>query len=107
MKIFKEDKEIKRVIFNVEISLAERLENAKDEAKHYGKKLDVDEAVNKAIEKFLKKAEKKLQELREEFEENGNKDDRPYYFAASDSDDQVDDAGSPGADEHQANNQNS
>ena len=65
MKVFKDDREIKRVIFNIDSELAERLENAKEQARKFGKKLDVDEAINKTLEKFLKKAEKKLQELHE------------------------------------------
>lgn len=75
MKVFKEDREIKRVIFNVDVDLAERLEKAKENARKLGKKLDVDEAVNKTLEKFLKKAEKKLEELIEDYD--GNEDGRP------------------------------
>jgi hypothetical protein len=63
MSIFKEESETKRVIFNVEIDLAKRLETAKKNARTIGKKLDVDTAVNKALEKFLKKAEKKIYEV--------------------------------------------
>ena len=65
MSIFVKNKETKRVIFNIEVSLAERLEKAKEVSRRLGKKLDVDAAVDKALEKFLKKAEKKLEELGE------------------------------------------
>ena len=63
--VFTPEKETKRVIFNVELSLARRLEQAKKEARKLGKRLDVDEAVNKALEKFLRKAEKGIDELAE------------------------------------------
>lgn len=63
MGIFKSEADTKRVIFNVRSDLASRLEKAKEHAKVFGKKLDVDGAVDKAIEKFLKKAEKKLDEM--------------------------------------------
>ncbi|MCB2183018.1 MAG: hypothetical protein KQH63_13370 [Desulfobulbaceae bacterium] len=63
MSVFKEDKEYKRVIFNVDIELAHRLEVAKSKARFLGKKLDVDNVIDKALEKFLKKAEKKFAEL--------------------------------------------
>lgn len=63
MSIFKEEAESKRVIFNIEVDLASRLENVKKNARTIGKKLDVDTAVNKALEKFLKKAEKKVTEI--------------------------------------------
>lgn len=65
MSVFKDDVETKRVIFNVRMDLAVRLEKAKEEARLMGKKLDVDSAVDKALEKFLRKAERKLEELRE------------------------------------------
>ncbi|TVM19330.1 hypothetical protein DPQ33_02935 [Oceanidesulfovibrio indonesiensis] len=68
MGIFKEEKDFKRVIFNVDSVLAERLESAKERSRNMGRKLDVDTAVDKALEKFLKKAEKKLDELEEEQE---------------------------------------
>ena len=70
MSIFKEESETKRMIFNVRMDLAERLETAKEDAKELGRKLDMDTAINEALEKFLKKAEKRLAELlgkREEF----------------------------------------
>ncbi|NMC48403.1 MAG: hypothetical protein GYA47_03075 [Desulfovibrio sp.] len=54
------------MIFNVDSDIADRLEALRDEAKNYGKRLDVDTAVNKGLEKFLKKAEKKFEELRHE-----------------------------------------
>ena len=63
--VFTPEKETKRVIFNVDLSLARRLDQAKKEARKLGKRLDVDEAVNKALEKFLRKAEKGIAELTE------------------------------------------
>ncbi|TVM36453.1 hypothetical protein DQK91_00575 [Oceanidesulfovibrio marinus] len=73
MGVFKEEKEFKRVIFNVEVSIAERLEQAKERSRTLGRKLDVDTAVDKALEKFLKKAEKKLEEVEEEQEKKQGK----------------------------------
>lgn len=64
MSIFKEEIETKRVIFNIEIDLANRLEDLKKNARAIGKKLDADTAVNRALEKFLKKAEKKITEIK-------------------------------------------
>ncbi|AGW13278.1 hypothetical protein [Megalodesulfovibrio gigas] len=66
MSVFKKEKEFKRVIFNIDAELAERLEKAKEESRRFGKKLDVDGAMDKALEKFLKKAEKKLEEMAED-----------------------------------------
>ncbi len=66
MSIFKQDKEVKRMIFNIDSDIADRLELLREEAKNYGKRLDVDSAVNKGLEKFLKKAEKKFEEMRHE-----------------------------------------
>jgi len=66
MSVFKSDNECKRMIFNVNNEMAQRLDAAREEAKAFGKKLDVDSAVNKALEKFIKKAEKKIAELRRE-----------------------------------------
>lgn len=63
MKIFSKEKQIKRVIFNVDADIAARLEQAKNSAKMIGKKLDVDSVIDKALEKFLKKSEKKIAEL--------------------------------------------
>ncbi len=63
MGIFKNEIDTKRVIFNVRIDLAERLDKAKEVSRTFGKKLDVDSTIDKSLEKFLKKAEKKLQEL--------------------------------------------
>lgn len=63
MSVFKEEVETKRVIFNIDIDLAGRLDQAKKNARTIGKKLDADTAVNKALDKFLRKAEKKLQEV--------------------------------------------
>lgn len=68
MNVFKEETEIKRIIFNVRLDLAERLEKAKEDSRSIGKKLDIDTAVNKAIEKFLKKAEKKIAEIQSKSE---------------------------------------
>ena len=64
MGVFKEEAEIKRVIFNVRLDLAERLEQAKAEAGRFGKKLDVEGTINKSLERFLKKAEKKIEEMK-------------------------------------------
>jgi hypothetical protein len=64
MGIFKKEIETKRVIFNIRLDLAEELEKAKEDARSFGKKLDVDTAVNKALEKFLKKAEKRIAEMK-------------------------------------------
>lgn len=66
MSIFKQDKEVKRMIFNVDSEIAERVEAIREEARGFGKKLDIDTAVNKGLEKFLKKAEKKMEEMRHE-----------------------------------------
>ena len=66
MSVFKKEKEFKRVIFNIDAELAERLEKAKEESRRFGKKLDVDGSMDKALEKFLKKAEKKLGEMAED-----------------------------------------
>lgn len=66
MSIFKQDREIKRMIFNVYADLAERIEALKAEARGFDKRLDVDAAVNKALDKFVKKAEKKLEEMKRE-----------------------------------------
>lgn len=65
MKLFKEENETKRVIFNVRRDLADRLERAKKHSRAVGKKLDADAAVDEALERFLKKAEKKIGELLE------------------------------------------
>ncbi|SLM32654.1 hypothetical protein MTBBW1_790052 [Desulfamplus magnetovallimortis] len=63
MGIFKDEYETKRVIFNINMDIAERLEKAKKDARRFGKKLDIDETVSSAVEKFLKRAEKKLAEM--------------------------------------------
>jgi hypothetical protein len=63
VSIFKNDNETKRVIFNIDLNLAVRLERAKECSRMLGKKLDVDAAIDKELEKFLKKAEKKFSEL--------------------------------------------
>ncbi len=65
MGIFKDELDTKRVIFNINMDIAERLEKAKQDARKLGKKLDVDGPVNKAVEKFLKKAEKKIAEMQD------------------------------------------
>ncbi|QTA83567.1 Uncharacterized protein dnl_59800 [Desulfonema limicola] len=64
MGIFKEETETKRVIFNIRIDLAQRLEKAKKDARSLGKKLDVSDPVDKALEKFLKRAEKRIADLK-------------------------------------------
>ena len=64
MSVFIDDIETKRMIFNVRMDLAERLEIAKADARDLGKKLDHDNTINKALEKFLKKAEKRIAELK-------------------------------------------
>ena len=66
MSIFKPDAEVKRMIFNIDAELADRLEAAKEQSRSFGKRLDVDNAINKALEKFLKKVDKKLEEMRRE-----------------------------------------
>lgn len=63
MGIFKDDHETKRIIFNINVDIADRLEKAKKDARELGKKLDIDETVNKSMEKFLKRVEKKLAEM--------------------------------------------
>ena len=62
MVIFKEEAETKRMIFNIRGDLADRLLLAKEEARSFGKRLDIETTVNKAIEKFLHKAEKRIKE---------------------------------------------
>jgi len=66
MSIFKNDKETKRMIFNIYADIAERLDKARELSRSFDKRLDVDSCVNKAIEKFLRKAEKKLEEMQRE-----------------------------------------
>jgi len=73
MSVFKQDKEIKRMIFNVYYDLAERLEALKTEAKRFDKRLDIDTAVNKALDKFITKAEKKLEEMKRETKDKRGK----------------------------------
>jgi len=63
MGIFKDDYDTKRIIFNINLDIADRLEKAKKDAKELGKKLDIDDTVNKSVEKFLKRVEKKLAEM--------------------------------------------
>ena len=62
MSIFKEESEIKRMIFNVRGDLANRLLAAKEEARSMGRRLDIETTINKTIEKFLQKAEKRIKE---------------------------------------------
>jgi septal ring factor EnvC (AmiA/AmiB activator) len=64
MGVFKKDTEYKRVIFNIRMELAERLERAKADAGELDRKLDVEGAINKSLEQFLKKAEKKIEEMK-------------------------------------------
>ncbi|MEZ4524927.1 MAG: hypothetical protein R2941_03290 [Desulfobacterales bacterium] len=52
--VFKEDTESKRVIFNVRMDLAKRLEKAKSDSRRIGRKLNADGAVDSALEKFRK-----------------------------------------------------
>jgi hypothetical protein len=66
MSIFKQDREIKRMIFNIYADTADRLESLKTEARHFDKRLDVDSAVNESLGKFVAKAEKKLVDLKHE-----------------------------------------
>jgi hypothetical protein len=66
MSIFKNDRETKRMIFNVYADLADRIDHARERSKSFDKRLDVDTCINKALEKFLHKAEKKLEELERE-----------------------------------------
>ena len=66
MSVFKQEREIKRMIFNVYSDTAESIEALKEEARGFGKRLDVDTAVNKALEKFVSKASKKMEEMRRE-----------------------------------------
>jgi vacuolar-type H+-ATPase subunit H len=71
MSVFKEEADTKRVIFNVRLDLAQRLDQAKKDARDLGKKLDVDGAIDKALEKYLKKAEKKISEVHKKRREEG------------------------------------
>ncbi|EPR41814.1 hypothetical protein dsx2_2980 [Desulfovibrio sp. X2] len=64
MRVFKDEAATKRVIFNVRLDLAERLEKAKEEARLLGRKLDFEATIDKALEKFLKKAERRIEELK-------------------------------------------
>jgi len=77
MSIFKNDRDTKRMIFNIYFDIAERLDALKDEAKKYDKRLDVDTAVNKALEKFISKAEKKMDEMRREAKAKRSKHGAP------------------------------
>lgn len=75
MSVFKDEVDTKRVIFNVRLDLAQRLERAKKDARDLGKKLDADGAVDKALEKFLKKAEKKIAEVKKKHRGEGDEGD--------------------------------
>ena len=55
-------------MFKVRIEMAERLEQTKEKARCFGKKLDADSAIDKAVKRFLKKTEKKMQDLKKERE---------------------------------------
>lgn len=81
MSVFKEEADTKRVIFNVRMDLAQRLDRAKKDARDLGKKLDVDGAVDKALEKFLKKAEKKIAEAHKK--RRGEDDEAPKSASVS------------------------
>jgi len=106
MGIFKDDYDTKRIIFNINLDIADRLEKAKKDAKELGKKLDIDDTVNKSVEKFLKRVEKKLAEMqlnekkrrkknsdsilaKDNAEDEAEEDD--YAAAADDDDDDEDD----------------
>lgn len=80
MSIFKKDREIKRMIFNIYSDFAERIDSLKEEAKQFDKRLDVDTAVNKALEKFINKAEKKMDEMRREGKARRTKHVEPQAF---------------------------
>ncbi|WP_373500099.1 hypothetical protein [Desulfococcus sp.] len=95
MSIFKEEIETKRVIFNIEVDLANRLDDLKKNARTIGKRLDADTAVNRALEKFLKKAEKKIYEI---MKKKGIAD--PLVITSEETDDhEPSAAGSDGADD--------
>ncbi|MFV0349878.1 MAG: hypothetical protein ACK5JO_14975 [Halodesulfovibrio sp.] len=64
MRIFKEEQETKRVIFNVDAELAARLEHAKNVAKQLGKKLNVDAVIDEALSRYLEAAEKQFTRIR-------------------------------------------
>jgi hypothetical protein len=81
MSVFREEKEFKRMIFNINSDVAEAIELLKDKAKNYGKKLDVDTTVNKALAKFIKKAEKKIEEMQEEAAKARKKAGKPGGLA--------------------------
>lgn len=83
MSIFKKDREIKRMIFNIYSDLSERLDALKDEAKKFDKRLDVDTAVNKALEKFISKAEKKMEEMHREGKARRSKHGEPHLDESS------------------------
>ena len=83
MSIFKKDREIKRMIFNIYSDIAERLDHLKDEAKQFDKRLDVDTVVNKALEKFISKAEKKMDEMRREGKAKRSKHSTPQAVDTS------------------------
>lgn len=64
MKIFKEEQETKRVIFNVDVDIAARLEEAKRLARQHGKKLNADAVVDEALTRYLDAAEKQLARMK-------------------------------------------
>ncbi len=89
MKIFKEELETKRVIFNVDADLAARLEEAKKLAKQLGKKLNVEAVVDESLARYLDAAEKQLSRMK-----RGGKSipDSPIVMGPS-----AEDAGEPAA----------
>lgn len=66
MHIFKDEKETKRVIFNIDARIAQRLERAKRKARKHARKLNVDEAVDAALGAFLAEAERRLDAMEQE-----------------------------------------
>lgn len=64
MRIFKEEQETKRVIFNVDADIAARLEHAKKVAKQLGKKLNVEAVIDEALGRYLEAAEKQFSRLK-------------------------------------------
>jgi hypothetical protein len=63
MHIFKDEKETKRVIFNIDSGLALRLERARHRARKLSRKLNVDEAVDHALEALLTDGEHSVEPL--------------------------------------------
>ncbi len=88
MHIFKDEKEIKRVIFNIDARIALRLERAKRKARKHARKLNVDEAVDAALTAFLAEAERRLDTMDQEHK-NSNSDSGPIIMGPAASDDTV------------------